>query len=102
MTHTGFSHIKLAQLVHSFQTLLQLCDQIGVLSSLLTLSIDNSLRGTGNKLLVRELGIQRVQELLGSFQLLGDAGDFLGNIHQLTHGNKQLGVGSGDGHHLHR
>ena len=90
---------RLSKLLHSGQTLLKLCDQIAMLGSLFPLGIDNCLGSPGDKLLVGQLGLQGVQELSGSFQLLVDSGQLLGNVNQLSHGDIELCVGSGDGHH---
>ena len=46
------------QLLHCSQGLLQLGNQVTMLGCLIPLGVDNGLRGTGNKLLIRELALQ--------------------------------------------
>ena len=97
--NSGASFCLVCQLLHRAEALTQLGDQIGRLGSLFALGGNNCLGGTGNEFLVAELGFQGTQELLRSFQFLGDALDLLLNIHKLTHGDIELGVSGGDGHH---
>ena len=79
-------NLVLSHLLQGSQAFFQGSDQILCLLSLLPLSGNHGLGGTGNELLVAQLAFQSGQVLLGFFQILVDPLQLLGNVHQLTHG----------------